>query len=215
MPEATGTTQQFVEIKEIKNGVLRLKKGGLRRVLMVGGINFDLKSEAEQTLILQSFQNFLNSLDFSLQFFIHSRKTNIASYLEKMEGRKNEEENELLKIQIGEYTNFIRSFVEQNAIITKTFFVVVPYEPVILSKEMKGIFGVLKGGQKKKETASEEVPPEHLEQLNHRVDQVVNGLSGIGLRAAPLENEELIELYYNLYNPQLVEKKELEIAKEK
>lgn len=214
MPEATRTTQQFVEIKEIKNGVLYLKKGGLRRVLMVSGINFDLKSDAEQTLILQSFQNFLNSLDFSLQFFIHSRKANIASYLEKIEERKNEEKNELLRIQIEEYINFVRSFVEQNAIITKTFFVIVPYEPTILTKK-GGLLEILKGEQKKKKAESEEAPPEHLEQLSHRVDQVIAGLAEIGLRAVPLEDEELIELYYNLYNPQLVEKKELEIAKEK
>jgi len=100
MPEPTKPSQQFVEIKEIKNDVVYLKSGGLRKILIVSGVNFDLKSENEQTLILNGFRNFLNTLDFSVQLFIHSRKTNIDLYLEKIAARKQEEENELLKIQI-------------------------------------------------------------------------------------------------------------------
>ena len=211
MPETTAPTQQFVEIKEIRNGVVRLKKGGLRKILIVSGINFDLKSQAEQTLILDSFQNFLNTLDFSVQFFIHSRKVNVDAYLQKMEERKKEETNELLKIQIEEYINFIRSFVEQNAIISKTFFVVVPYESIIAEKGPGGLLGIF--GGKKKSTAEEKPIENHVEQLDRRVDEVVGGLEQIGLRAMPLNDEELTELYYNLYNPRLVEKADLEIAK--
>ncbi len=207
---ADASTQQFVQIKKIERGVVYLKNGSLRRVLIVGGVNFDLKSENEQTLILNSFQNFLNTLDFSVQFFIHSRKVNVSAYLAKIAARKKDEENELLKIQIEEYVNFIKSFVEENAIISKTFFVVVPYEPVAIAAKASGILSVFRGGKTKE--SRESAAREGLEQLNHRVDQTTSGLSQIGLRVMPLENEELIELYYNLYNPQLVEKKDLEIA---
>ncbi|KKL10377.1 hypothetical protein LCGC14_2556430, partial [marine sediment metagenome] len=103
MAEQIAASQQFVVIKEIKNGVLYLKQGGLRKVLMVNGINFDLKSQEEQQLTLNSFQSFLNALDFSIQFFVHSRKINISAYLEKIEARKVEEPNELLQLQIEEY----------------------------------------------------------------------------------------------------------------
>src|SRR3989344_708157 len=215
MPEPTKPSQQFVEIKEIKNDVVYLKSGGLRKILIVSGVNFDLKSENEQTLILNGFRNFLNTLDFSVQLFIHSRKTNIDLYLEKIAARKQEEENELLKIQIEEYIQFIRSFVEQNAIISKTFFVIVPYDPVALPSQTKGILSLFKKTKPSPQKIEEEAKKtqQSLEQLNHRVDQVTHGLEQVGLRTTPLNDEELIELFYNLYNPQLIEKRGMEIAK--
>ncbi|MDO8557133.1 MAG: hypothetical protein Q7R98_01580 [Candidatus Jorgensenbacteria bacterium] len=205
-------TQKFVEIKEVKNSIVYLKKGGLRKILIVSGINFDLKSEEEQEMILGTFQNFLNGLDFPIQFFIHSRKVNIESYLERMLARKNEETNELLKIQIAEYVEFIKSFVEQNAIIDKAFFVIVPYEPLILVSEARGFLsGVL--GQKPNQKQKENTEKENAEQLEQRVSQVTSGLGQIGLRTAELADDEMVELFYNLYNPQLTEKKNLEATR--
>jgi len=211
MSEQTIATQKFVDIEEIKNGVIKLKKGGVRKILIVSGINFDLKSEDEQTLILNTFQNFLNSLDFSVQFSIHSRKVNIDSYLEYMTIRKDEEKNELLKIQIEEYINFIKSFIEENSIINKSFFVSVPYDAATLENKKSGVFGFFK----KKETKTENMNDRaKIEQLNHRVSQVIQGLEQIGLRVTPLEDDEIVELFYNLYNPKLIEKKDLKITKE-
>lgn len=204
--EPTTPTQALVAIKEIRDGVVYLKSNAVRRVLIVSGVNFDLKSEEEQGLILGSFQNFLNTLDFSVQFFIHSRKVNVGGYLAAMRARMEGETSELLKIQIGEYVEFIRSFVEENAIIAKTFFVVVPYESAIpagiKSGGLAALFGKPSSAAKEKEGAQE-----ILSQLDRRVNQVIDGLSQIGLRAAPLENDALIELFYNLYNPELVEGK--------
>jgi len=210
MPEKNASTQQFVSIQKIKDGVVYLKKGGLRRVVIVGGINFDLKSEAEQNLILSTFQNFINTLDFSVQFFIHSRKVNVERYLEKMAEHKEKEESELLKIQIEEYANFIRTFVEQNNIVSKTFFVVVPYDISATVEQAKGIFSFLN----KDKGDGSSVEQGHLQQLTQRVDEVIDGLSQIGLCGVALEDEELTELFYNLYNPEFTEKKELKIAKE-
>lgn len=202
-------SQDFVAIEKIERGVVHLKKGGVLRVIMVSGINFDLKSDDEQNLILNSFQNFLNTLDFGAQFFIHSRKVNVKKYLDRMHEREEEEVNELLKIQIEEYIAFIRQFVEENQIINKSFFVVVPHHKAISmdpTKSLIGLFGKKKGGEEK---LSDE---ETLQQLSQRVEQVVLGLEQIGLRAIPLEDEELIELYYNLYNPQLVERDDAKVA---
>lgn len=207
------STQQFVQIKEIRDNIVYLKDGGMRKVVIVSGVNFDLKSEDEQGLILSTFQNFLNSLDFPVQFFIHSRKVNVDEYLDRMRARKQVETNELLKIQIDEYIEFIRAFVEHNSIINKSFFVIIPYDPTALSGEAKGFFSGL--FPKKSDTAQKKISEqENLEQLNHRVAQVTDGLEGIGLRVAPLENEEIVELFYNLYNPQFTEKKDLQIAKQ-
>jgi len=211
MPQnTTVSTQNLVAIKDIRNGVLVLKSGGLRQILLVGGINFDLKSEEEQELILGTFQNFLNALDFSVQFFVHSRKVDVRDYLEKIRARKAEETNELLKIQIEEYATFVHSFVEENAIIHKAFFVVVPFDPVTVPERARGVFAFFKRGNAEAERSKSD--QENLDQLNIRVAKVVSGVEQIGLRVAPLPNEEVIELFYNLYNPALVEKKDLAIA---
>ncbi|KKQ21470.1 MAG: hypothetical protein US36_C0019G0006 [Candidatus Wolfebacteria bacterium GW2011_GWC1_37_10] len=208
------STQQFVEIEDIRDGILILKNGGLRRVLMVSGVNFDLKSEEEQNLIIYSFQNFLNTLDFSVQFLIHSRKMNINSYLDKLRERHDIETNELLKNQILEYIEFIKSFVETNAVMTKTFFVVVPYDPVQIPKAGMELISSLKFWEKNKMVKKDEGIDQKITQINQRTDQVITGLNQGGLRTVALNNEELIELFYNLYNPQEVEKKELKIAKQ-
>lgn len=212
MADVTIPTQQFVEIKEIKDGIVYLKDGGLRKLLIVSGVNFDLKSEEEQTLILNGFQNFINTLEYTVQLFIHSRKVNIDGYLQKMGERKDEEENELLKIQIEEYISFIRSLVEENAIINKTFFAIVPYDGIVTNSNPMSTFTSFFGSSNKAEQQAD--ARAKIEQLNHRIAEVRSGLEQIGLRVSELEDEELTELFYNLYNPQLVEKKDLVIAKE-
>jgi hypothetical protein len=210
MPEPTLATQQFVEIQEVRGGVVYLKSGGLRKILMVSGVNFDLKSEDEQSIILNTFQNFLNGLDFPVQFFIHSRKVNVEKYLTSMEERGAAEKNQLLKIQIEEYINFIRSFVERNAIINKSFFVIIPYDSINAAKEARGFLSFL-GFNKQTKEAEKAGENQNLEQLGHRVREVESGLEQIGLRVAELQDQELLELFYNLYNPQLTEKKGLKI----
>lgn len=211
-------TQQFVDVVDIKDGVVVLKNGAVRRILMVSGINFDIKSEEEQNIIIYAFQNFLNALDFSCQIVIHSRKMNIEGYLNNLAKKQETEENELLKNQISEYIEFIRSFVEQNAVMDKTFFVVVPYESVNISKAGADILSSLKFWEKKSIKTEKEKKDEGIEQkimqVNQRAEQVANGLSQVGLRVVSLNTEESIELFYNLYNPAAIEKKELKIAKE-
>ena len=211
MAQTTGTTQKFVDIDEIKNEVIYMKNGGLRKILLINGINFDLRSEEEQQMILGSFQSFLNRLDFPIEFFIHSRKINIKSYLDKMKQREEDEKNELLKIQIGEYINFIRSFVEENPIITKSFFVVIPYNPIATIEETKKglskVVALFTGGNKKEGEKNESMSKK-LQQLNYQVEEVVAGLEQIGLRTNKMSDEELTELFYNLYNPQLIERAE-------
>ncbi|HEY4475405.1 MAG TPA: hypothetical protein VJB92_01650 [Candidatus Paceibacterota bacterium] len=216
-------TQKFIDVKAVQDGVIVLKGGGLRRVLLVSGINFDLKSEDEQGAILGLFQNFINSLNFSVQILIHSRKINIDGYLSNLSIRETQESNELLKNQIAEYREFIKTFVAENAIMNKAFFVVVPYDPINLpggsEKIAKSVFDFLKkkGVQKPTERLNTETQDEekklreHMEQLGYRVDQVTSGLNQIDLRVVPLNDAEVIELLYNLYNPGIIEKKGLQI----
>lgn len=210
--QETFPTQQFIEIESIKNDSVKLKNGGLRKILLVSGVNFDLKSEEEQGLIIYAFQGFLNSLDFSVQFFIHSRKLNIENYIQKLETQEKLETNELLRNQIIEYREFINSFVSQNAIMEKNFFIVVSYNPTQMPKMGISIIDKAKNiltGRESSDIPAQTPFEEQMEQLTQRVDHVTNGLNQIGLRAVPLNDEELKELFYNLYNPETVEKKDL------
>lgn len=205
-------TQEFVEIDRVQGGVIFLKNGALRRILLVAGVNFDLKSEEEQRVIIAAYQNLLNSLKFSLQFFVHSRRINIESYLARLEERSPLETNELLRSQITEYVSFIKSFVGQNPIMTKNFFVVVPFDPIILPPMNASFFSRLFGfGGQSAIAADAETKKrrddDNVDQLAQRVSQVIAGLAEIGLRAVPLGNEEVVELFYNLYNPESQERK--------
>lgn len=218
MPQETQATQQFVDVERVHNGTVVLKGGSLRKILLVSGINFALKSEEDKNMILGAYQEFINSLDFSLQIIVHSRRLNIKGYLDGLNERKDVETNELLREQISEYSEFIRSFVEQSDIMGKSFFVVVPYDRAMITTPEGLLKSIPFFGKKKataEETAQEGVSLEEaIGQLDQRADHVVAGLAGIGLRAVALNDEELIELFYNLYNPAPTEKKGMGIAKQ-
>jgi len=203
----TGSSaQQFLTIDTIHDDVVVLKSGGLRVVLMCSSINFALKSPDEQEAIIFQYQNFLNSLDFPIQFAIHSRRLNIAPYLEALQERQKEEQNELLKLQISEYSEFVKTFTESTNIMSKTFYVVVPFTPATMERGgiFEGIFSKIGIGGKP--LNSKEQFGEYRNQLWQRVEAVIAGLHSFGVRAVPLNGEELIELFYGLYNPTEFEK---------
>lgn len=204
--------QDFLAVDSIRDGVISLKGNqGLRMVLMASSFNFALKSSEEQDATILQYENFLNSLDFPIQFIIHSRRLNIAPYLETLKEREKEETNELLKIQVGEYIEFVRSFVELTNIVAKTFYVVVPFTPTIAEKA--GVVSFLPSFFKSKRGAGETDNgssfTEYKNQLLQRVDAVSAGLRRFGIRSAALNTEELIELFYGLYNPAEAERQKL------
>lgn len=198
--------QQFLKIDTIHDDVVVLKNGGLRVVLMCSSINFALKSSDEQDAIIFQYQNFLNSLDFPVQFVIHSRRLNIAPYLEALRERQKEETNELLKLQIAEYAEFVKTFTESTNIMSKTFYVVVSFTPAIMEKSgmLDGLFSAI--GMGNKTTNPKGQFGEYRNQLWQRVETIIAGLHSFGVRAVPLNGEELIELFYGLYNPTEFEK---------
>ena len=125
----TRASQDFVPVKEIRDGVIITNDGSLRMVLIASSINLALKSTEEQESVILQFQNFLNSLDFSVQIFIQSRRYDIRPYMATLEEREGVQLNDLLRIQTREYINFIKTLSERTNIMSKTFFVVVPYTP--------------------------------------------------------------------------------------
>lgn len=200
--------QKYLDISEIKDGVVVLKNQALRAVLMVSSINFALKSQDEQDAIIYHFQNFLNSLDFSIQILISSRKLNIEDYYKTLSIREKEQTNELLKVQISEYRNFIKELIELSNIVNKTFYIVVPYSPAEdLAGAGKSILGGLPGAGNKKTEASFKVEDfaKNRNQLMQRVQHVASSLSGVGVKMTILNTQELIELYYSIYNPEISE----------
>ncbi len=189
-------TQDFVPIEEVRDGIVVLKGGGLRGVLMASSLNLALKSQDEQAAILFQFQNFLNSLDFTVQLFIQSRALDIRPYIALLEERFTAQTNELMKIQVREYIEFIKTFTEGAEIMTKHFFIIVPYTPSIFDTSSAGLFGKKKKNIGEKNATFEE----NRSQLEQRMASVQGGLSRTGVRAAKLGTEEVVELFYKMFN---------------
>ncbi len=210
MPQAP--VQQQIQIEDIQDGIIVLKGGGLRAILLTTSINFSLKSTEEQDALIYKYQGVINSLDFPLQILIISRQLDISTYLVALEQKRKEQPNELLRIQIAEYTDFIKNLVQMSNIMSQTFLVVVPLSPV--EKKEGGFIeklGFLKKTDNKNQTKSLE---ELKTQLWQRVDYVVAGLNGLGVKAVPLNSQEITELFYHLYNMGLKEKPTFGVGQE-
>lgn len=188
MFQEKASTQDFLPVKEVKEGIVILKQGGWRNILMASSINFDLMSEEERESIVYQFQNFLNSLDFEIQILVQSRKLNLKPYLKQLEESEQKQENELLKIQAAEYRDFIKSLSEMSNLISKNFYIVVPYYPQIKEKMTDKEFKRWKG------------------QLLLRSEYIMNGLKSTGVSAVMLGSEEILELLWSFYNPDATEK---------
>lgn len=207
MSETQGNTkapasQNFVPVKEVRDGVIILNNGGMRAVLMASSINFALKSEDEQNAFIMQFQNFFNSLDFSVQIHIESRELDIRPYIETLEAEYKRTMDDLMRIQIREYIEFIRNFVEGANIMTKHFFVVVPYTPSVL--QTSGALSSLPlpwNSKKKTSITPQDSFQENVSQLDQRVAIVQQGLIRTGVRTVQLDTEEVIEMLYKIFNP--------------
>jgi len=191
------STQDFLEFDQLKDNVVILKNKGLRMILMVSSLNFALKSTDEQNAILYQFQNFLNSLDFSAQILIQSRRLNMTGYLDKLKVIEEKEKNELMKVQVSEYRTFISQIIDNGSIMQKTFYVIVPFS-ISEDREKKNIAKIPQLTQEEFERAKS--------QLLQRVEFVILGLRGCGLDSVPLTNLEIAELFWSLHHPEEAER---------
>lgn len=218
MAKTAKSTQSFVKIDEIRDDVVLLKGGGMRVLIKCSSINFSLKSEDEQDALIFQFQNFLNSLDFYIQVFVNSRFLNIDDYIDMLKEKEKEQENDLLRIQTAEYINFIKDFVETSNIISTDFYVIVPLNTsdvmgVSESKRAGGplsLFSALLPGKKTEGLTQTDKKFEHYKnQLMQRVEFIKAGLHRMGITTKTLGTEELIMLFWNMYNPQNLQKRTL------
>jgi hypothetical protein len=202
-------TQEFVPIKEVRDGIVILKDGSLRALLMASSINLALKSGEEQAAIIAQFQNFLNSLEFTAQFYVESRELDIRPYIGLLEERYAAELDDLMKIQIREYIAFIKDFTQRANIMTKNFFIVVPYDPALIVRG-GGVGGTLSNLLPSSKQSASALTGEQFEeyrtQLEQRIGVVEQGLVRTGVRIVKLGTEEVIELFYKLFNPGELEK---------
>ena len=200
-------TQEFLEIQDIKEGVMILKNTSIRGILMVSSINFALKSDDEQTAILYAFQSFLNSLDFFCQIVIQSRNINITPYLDSLKNLEEKQTNQLLKEQTASYREFIKNMVVGDMVMTKNFYIVVPYNlmEIFGAKAAGSQFNFLSGKKNEPKPMKDDEFQRAKTQLWQRMEYVAMGLRRCGLEAVSLTTPELIELFWSIHHPDQAE----------
>ncbi len=223
MPKETFSSQSLISLQQIRKGVVILKNGSLRSILEVSGINFDLKSEEEQSSVLMSWRNLINNLDFPLQVVAHSRRVNIESYLNFLQEKIEQETNNLLKLQGEDYYTFIKGLVTGNNIMKKKFYVIVPYDPIMLKPRtaLNQILEAYKTLLNLRHQAFSAIIPlsdenfnQHYQQLIIRQNNIITNLTRMGLQSRPLTTKELIELFFNSYNPEAFERESINVPEE-
>ncbi len=210
------STQNNLQIAEIRDGVVIMNDGSFRSVVMVKSINFDLMSGAEREAVEFSYQGFLNSLYFPVQIFIRSQKVDLRPYIEKLDKIRSEHDNMLLALLMDDYIGFIDQLAAQTNIMDKSFYVVIPFFPVIEKQRaitstknlFDGVFNLFNSG-KTHVVINEKNLEDAKDELRNRVQSVLSGLMQCGVQGLPLDTQELIELYYDTYNPDTATRQQL------
>jgi len=210
------STQNTLQIAEIRDGIVIMNDGSFRSVVMVKSINFDLMSPQEREAVEFSYQGFLNSLYFPLQIFIRSQKVDLRPYIDRLDKIRSEHDNMLLALLMEDYIGFIADLSQQTNIMDKKFYVIIPYFPVAdITKaitQSKNFFSGLKGLFNNKEqhvTINEADLNKAKDELRNRVQAVLAGLLQCDIQGLPLDTQELIELYYDTYNPDTATRQQL------
>jgi len=195
------STQQFIDIAGIKDGIIILKNGGYRIIMQIGAINFALKSEQEQNSLVFQFQSFLNSLHFPIEIVVRSKRLDLVPYLKKIGETAASSQNELITALSKDYVGFVAQLINVANIMKKSFYVVIPYEPINVSK--LNIFQSLFEKSQNFEgiKISETDFKSQTDQLLQRANIAASGLGGMGLHCLQLSTEEVIDLFYQVYNP--------------
>jgi hypothetical protein len=211
------STQRYLPIAEIREDTLVLKNGGLRAILKVNSLNFNLKSELEQQGIIAGYQGFVNTLIFPLQIIVRSHKLNIDPYIQGIRKKADDQKSELLKTQTLDYAQFMEKLVDVADIMQKNFYVVVPVDAP--SKTKRGILQRFfdwmnvddtraKALQRNREFRS------YSKNLRDRVTLVESGLENVGISMHRLKTDELIRLFYDIYNPGTAQKEKFDTSEE-
>jgi hypothetical protein len=205
-PVNPNTTQNTLQISEIRENMVIMRDGSFRAVVACKSINFDLMSAREREGVEYSYQNFLNSLYFPIQVFIRSQRVDIGPYIDRLVGMRRSQDNMLLGVLMDDYINFIDILSQEANIMDKSFFIVVPYYPGgdlgDLRDQAKGFFGKLFAKPSTEPIKIDQASyTKAKEEIGNRVNAVMSGLFQLGVKSVQLNTKELGELYYNIYNP--------------
>lgn len=210
------STQNSLQIAEVRDGIVIMNDGTYRSVVMVKSINFDLMSPQEQEAVEYSYQGFLNSLYFPIQIFIRSQKVDLQPYIAKLDKIRTEHDNMLLALLMEDYIGFIDDLSQHTNIMDKKFYVVIPFYPSVdtqkaLSQSKNFLSGVgnLFNKQEQHVVINEADLENAKTELRNRVQAVLAGLLQAGIQGLPLDTQELIELYYDTYNPDTATRQQL------
>jgi hypothetical protein len=202
-PKAASTLT-FVEISEVREDVMVLREGQMRGVLAISAANFALKSQSEQDVIISTFQGLLNSLEYPIQILVQSRKLDLGQYINSLKEKEVAQQNDLLRVQMMEYIEYLEHMVDAVNIMSKNFFVIVGYEPVSLKEGIFGsFFRALNPTRVIRQKQEEFVKNRQV--LMQRVEQTASKFGSLGLKVNLLNTEQLIVLLYNSYNPDVAE----------
>ena len=215
-PVNPNSTQNLLNIAEIRDGIVIMNDGSFRSVIMVKSINFDLMSPQEQEGVEFSYQQFLNSLYFPIQIFIRSQKVDLGPYIQKLDKIRAEHDNMLLALLMDDYLDYIDQLAASTNIMDKHFYVVVPFfpnekniKPLTSSKNiLDGVFGLFSNTQTHLVIDENKLEDAKTE-LRNRVQAALSGLAQCGIQGLPLDTQELIELYYGVYNPDTATRQQL------
>ena len=202
------STQDHLPLAGIQDGIVIMNDGSLRAVLKVEPVNFELKSEEEQNAIIYSYQSFLNSLDFSIQILIQSKKLDLERYLAKMEEKIKDTPSELLRIQIEDYTGFVRRLISVANIMSKKFFVIISYSPLSKTGVINS-FSPIPRGKPQGPIFDQDTFDRFKNETFNRAAIIANGLGRLGVRSRALDTKELIEMFYTIYNPEVATEERL------
>jgi hypothetical protein len=194
-------TQDFVPVQEIRDGIVVLTNGELRAMVLVNPINLSLKTTDEQAAVFSQFMGFLNSIDFSTQIVVQSRRLDITPYLLMLENKYQAQTEPLLKIQTKQYIEFVKDFTDQNSIMTKNFIIVVPYAGGQIDLPKNSFLGKLFGGSKTDTSAEKKAFEEMRTQLDQRIGLVQGGLASCSLTSTLLNTDEATDVLYKVFNP--------------
>lgn len=202
------STQNQLDIAEIRDGIVIMNDGTFRSVVMVKATNFDLMSPEEKESIEFGFQGFLNSLYFPVQIYIHSERVDIGIYLDRLDKIRSQQDNMLLALLMDDYINFMYTLSEQTNIMNKDFYIITPYNPVdelqkAITQSKNFFSGIVNIFSPKVNhvVINEDTLNQAKDELRNRAQDILGGLTQCGIQGLPLDTEELIELFYNTYNP--------------
>lgn len=205
-PTNSNSTQNTLQISEVRENMVIMRDGSFRAVIACKSINFDLMSSREREGVEYSYQNFLNSLYFPIQIFVRSQRVDIGPYLDRLVDLRRNQDNMLLGVLMDDYINFVDILAQEANIMDKSFFIVVPYYPggdlADLRDQAKGFFSKIFAKQSSETIKIDQAAYEKArDEIKNRVDAVMSGLFQIGVKSVQLNTKELGELYYNIYNP--------------